>query len=139
MSAPSKPPRRLPKPRKPIRRTVRPSRVRKTPSGAARRSADLIWAKAVRESGPCAALQFPVPLGDGWCRHVRCSGQIEAAHGFGRTWPASRTDPANGFPLCHGAHRWFTEHPDAWTEFLKMKLGLEAYEALRLKAQGRTE
>ena len=55
MSAQPKPAKRLPKARKPIRRSVRPSRVRETPSGAARRSADLIWAKAVRESGPCVA------------------------------------------------------------------------------------
>lgn len=136
----AKPPKRGPKPRKAIKRGSMPARVRKTASGRAKHAADIAWAKAVRESGPCAAKGVSV----GWTEyqerdlcvyvHTRCN-EITAAHVVSRRYSATRTDRANGLPLCLNAHRFFTEHPLAWEAFVIKTIGQERFAALKAKAQ----
>lgn len=146
----AKPPKRGPKPKKPIKRSSRPARVRKTASGKARHSADIAWAKAVREIGPCAAIgeRFPEEWLHQWTDGTgqvrsdertyfilhRCEGQIEAAHIVRRGYAATRTDKTNGLPLCHWAHAWFTNHPLAWEAFVTKKIGAEKFSELKAKA-----
>ena len=137
----AKPPRRGPKPKKPIARTSRPSRVRKSAAGRAKLAADLAWAKAVRESGPCAALGYeyhnlldprgrPLPVA-----HHMCFSATTAAHIVSRRYAATRTEKRNGLPLCLRMHQWFTSHPLAWEAFVTQKIGAEAFAALKAKAQ----
>lgn len=128
----AKPPRRGPKPKRPIKRSSRPARVRKTASGKAKHAADLAWANAVRESGPCAAILSGVSW---FGHHSRCEGQIEAAHIVSRRYAGTRHDPQNGLPLCHGVHSFFTEHPRLWDAFVTQKIGADAYAQLKAKAQ----
>lgn len=135
-----KPAKRGPKPRRPIARTSKPARVRKTARGKARHAADLEWAKAIRESGPCAAqrarLLWAEDSSEGIFiyEHRMCFGQIEAAHILPRRYAATRTDRRNGLPLCHAAHSMFTRHPVAWALFVTNTIGKVAYGALKQKA-----
>lgn len=145
-----KPPKRGPKPRRtiarsktPIQRNSRPARMRRTAGGKAKHSADLAWAKAVRAKGRCAArgtahvivveVARDVFVETVW-EHLDCAGPIDAAHGFPRTFSATRIDPENGWPLCRLAHQTFTAHPKAWMDFMRRTLGEAEYERLRRKA-----
>ena len=107
--------------------------MRKTALGRAKHSADIAWAKGVRESGPCWALGHAL---GGWVHlQMECNGQMEAAHIVRRGYAATRHMPENGRPLCHNAHAWFTSHPLAWEAFCVARLGREAYTSLKAKAQ----
>lgn len=123
------------KAKKPIQRRTRPSRVRKTAKAAAGRKADLAWAKAVRESGPCAALGVEFSWEFLTIVHVteKCNW-ITAAHIVSRRYVATRTDRRNGLPLCFNAHLFFTANPKAWEAFAIKKLGQKAYDRLKAKA-----
>ena len=134
-----KPEKRQPKPRKPIQRSGRPARVRRTPRGKAIHAADLKWAKAIRESGPCAALGVMYgSLAEGYeVTHSVCYTPITAAHIVSRRYASTRTDPRNGMPLCLGIHSFFTAHPKEWEAFVVKKIGQKRLEALKAKAQGR--
>jgi len=130
-----------PRPRKakrPIARTSKPSRIRKTAKGKTKHAADLAWAKAIRESGPCAARGVLTLWNDGKgpvaYRHDICHGPIEAAHIVSRRYSATRTDLRNGLPLCHYVHAFFTSHPLAWDAFIAYKIGKTAYSTLKQKA-----
>lgn len=164
-----KPAKRGPKPcrpiarsKKPIPRSSRPAKVRRTAGGKAKHAADLAWAKAIRAKGPCVAKGEPFAYRTEWFLETpagfrresaityhahRCPGtEVEAAHIIRRGYAATRTDLDNGVPLCHSAHAYFTERPEAWIAFAKRTIGSEKYEALRQKAiqgpkppQGETE
>ena len=140
MISPLLKPTRAKKAPKPIARGKRPARVRKTASGRAKHAADLAWAKAVRGSGPCAALGYeyhnlldprgrPLPVA-----HHMCFSATTAAHIVSRRYAATRTEKRNGLPLCLRMHQWFTSHPLAWEAFVTQKIGAEAFAALKAKA-----
>lgn len=159
----TKPPRRGPKPKRPIKRstaplkrTSRPSPIRRTPKAAEKRQADREWSAAVKAKGPCAAkgkdivgpwsFRFKDDLlgvdvnvtGSGPFRH-ECLGPIDPAHIFSRRFAATRHDPDNGMPLCRAAHDWFTQHSIAWELFCRETIGPEAHAALYAKAHGISE
>lgn len=129
-------PKPAPRIKKPKRR---PPRVSKRPSRQAELKADAKWAKAVGESGPCAALGIFVQWVDSFwndaaLNHGFCIGPITAAHVMSRRYAATRTDKRNGLPLCLTVHDFFTAHPIAWDAFVVEKIGRSRYEALRKKA-----
>lgn len=158
MSAPPKPARRGRKPKRPIARSKepiprrsRPAAFRRTDPAKERLKADREWARAIRAKGPCAAIgetffyktrsHFITEDVDQETVVItrathRCADPLflEAAHIIRRGYAATRTDLDNGLPLCHFAHAYFTERPEAWINFVKRKIGVEKYEALRIKA-----
>jgi hypothetical protein len=149
MTAMPKPEKRGPKPRKPIERSSkpiprrsRPAKVRKTASGKAKQAADRAWAAAIRAKGPCAArgVSFLLKEKHGEMRITHtsdcCLGTIDPAHVLSRTFPATRTEVANGIPICRAAHDWFTVRPLAWEAFCRQLLGDAEYERLYRKAHG---
>lgn len=147
-----KPPKRGPKPRKPLKRasrpiarSSRPAAVRRSQSGKAKRAADLAWAQAVRAKGPCIARGKVMIAEITWhiggvggsaveISHQECRGGLTAAHVIRRGYLATRTDLANGVPLCFEAHDFMTRHPDRWVDFISEYLGADEYERLRRKA-----
>lgn len=128
-----KPPKRGPKPRKPIKRSSkpiarksRPAPVRRSESGRAKSAADREWSRAVLAKGPCAAL--------GRWGHIACFGRIDPAHIQSRRYLATRHDVSNGLPLCRFIHDWFGRHPEEFEAFVRTRIGDAEYERLRLKA-----
>lgn len=132
MSAPPKPAKRPRKPRKPLKRSStpiarksRPARVRRSEAGQAKHRKDRAWSEAIHARGACEI------------HGAACRGRLEAAHGISRRYSATRHDLRNGFLICAEAHRFYTEHPSIWTDWLIDRLGASEYQELSRKAQGR--
>lgn len=87
-----------------------------------RKRADALWSEIVRSRGACEAAGLT---------SVRCGGVLQAAHGFPRTYYATRWVVLNGFCICAGHHRWFTSKPIEWTVFMLERLGQHPFEELR--------
>lgn len=57
--------------------------------------------------------------------------KLECAHVVGRRYRATRWLLDNARCLCHACHRFFTEHPLQWVQFI----GMEEYQRLDARAQ----
>lgn len=88
-----------------------------------RDSADIWFSKAVR-------------LRDGACLYCGNTETNECAHLVGRRNKAVRWDMMNAVSLCHYHHRYFTENPVAFYDWLAITLGEGHLDILREKAQG---
>jgi hypothetical protein len=88
---------------------------------AIRRMANDLWSKVVTSRpGGCE------------CPRPEHNGPFQGAHGFGKkSYPAVRHLPINGWKLASGCHRFYTDHPIEWDEFMRQQLGPLAYEELR--------
>ena len=67
-----------------------------------------------------------------FCRKV--DTRVECAHIFGRRAKSTRWDINNAVSLCHYHHRYFTENPVLFFDWLSEYLGEERLDALRLKS-----
>ena len=102
-----------------------PPRIRRRRVGGtswASREADRLWSAIVRSAGACY-------LADR-AGHV-CAGPLQAAHGFSRRYRVTRWNLLNGFPLCAGAHVFYTHEPLGWDDLLREWWGAELYHTLR--------
>lgn len=64
--------------------------------------------------------------------------QLECAHIWGRRNKSVRWHPLNAVSLSHYSHRFFTENPAAFIDWVKNRMGERAYEELeRLARQPR--
>jgi hypothetical protein len=88
-----------------------------------RDAADIWFSKAVRAR-------------DGKCLHTGRTDALECAHIYGRRAKILRWDMGNAVTLTHSSHRYFTENPIAFHDWLVMTLGEGHMEILREKAQG---
>lgn len=81
---------------------------------------DKVFAWLVRTSGPCA----------------RCGTEfnLQCAHGFSRSYRATRWDFRNAFPLCASDHMYFTHRPIEWDNWLRIEWGLDLYDEIRALA-----
>lgn len=97
---------------------------------------DTLWAQLVKAGGRCAVVAgggvwvnieaaFKLRPSGEWVQDKRfgarfpvCDGRLEAAHIVPRRHRTTRWDPANGRPLCHAHHRYFTDHEKAWRDFI---------------------
>jgi hypothetical protein len=112
------------RPRTPIARTRRPRARRATSPARHKKYADDLFSLIVRTR-------------DGWtCQVETCRAQLahrrmQAAHGFSRIHWQTRFDESNVWTLCDACHIHFTfRDRDGWTEWMKRRLGEEAYWAL---------
>lgn len=72
---------------------------------------------------------------DGYRCRICGSGQsIQWAHLFSRRYLNTRWDLENSWALCRRCHYRYTKRPDEWASLLELRLGREAYEALRARA-----
>jgi hypothetical protein len=123
-----KPAKRSPKPRKRVKRSVRPHAVRQTKRAAAKRDLAYLWRVKVRakNGGRCVMRNTYGSM------HL-CVGVIQAAHGFGvDEAPGVRLALWNGEPLCAWTHEYFERRKKRWRAFLQKLWGpdLYAYRAL---------
>jgi 5-methylcytosine-specific restriction endonuclease McrA len=117
-----KPQKRSPKPRKPVKRSVRPHAVRQTKRAAQRRRLDRLWRKAVMGEGKPLCWNCGDPATD-------------AAHLVSRRYNVTRWDRRNGLPLCRPCHNHFTRKPKEWDIVLWIHMP-QIYGDLRRQAFG---
>jgi len=67
------------------------------------------------------------------------SGQLQCMHIISRRHAATRTDLDNALAGCAACHRFFTENPVEWTDFIIGQTGRAKYELLWLKAHTPTK
>lgn len=72
---------------------------------------------------------------DGKCLYTGQQTALECAHIVGRRNKAVRWDMMNAVTLTHSAHRYFTENPIAFHDWLQMTLGHGHLDILREKSQ----
>jgi hypothetical protein len=115
-------PRRKAKERKPIKRTKRPRKQRKTSRGKIGRLADKLFSLVVRKRGACEAGQ------------IKCAGPLQCAHIVSRSYRSTRWAEDNAFALCAAAHTYFTHHPLEWEVFVETAIGCENYSQIKRRA-----
>jgi hypothetical protein len=98
-------------------RTKRPRKLRKGKRASIARECDRLWSLIVRSRG-----------------RSEISGSTEnlqGAHGFSRSYKATRWLPLNGFALTQSEHVYFTYRPLEWDEHLRKSWGQPVYDELR--------
>lgn len=126
-----KPAKRSPKPAKRIARGKAPRKVRKTSRSKMSQTADTLFSKIVRHGGGCVyhGSEFsPDCWGGG------CAGPVQCAHIVSRTYRSVRWSEDNAMRLCAGAHVYMTHHPLEWENFVTMRIGDDAFAALKRRA-----
>lgn len=73
---------------------------------------------------------------DGRCLHTGMEGRLECAHIYGRRAKILRWSLDNAVSLTSASHRYFTENPIAFHDWLEATLGEGHMAILREKAQG---
>lgn len=67
----------------------------------------------------------------GYCANCGVTFQLQCAHGFPRTYRNTRWDERNLWALCKACHVYFTYRPLEWTDWMKDRMGLDLYRAVR--------
>lgn len=103
------------------------TRKKKTPIKVLNDSLDNLWSELVKI------------IGGYECAYCGKTSYLNSHHLFSRNNFAVRWDTTNGMCLCSGCHTLsskFSAHktPIEFVEWLKVKIGEEAYDKLRLKA-----
>lgn len=94
---------------------------------------DAVFSDCIRAAANCCEAHGE-PMYQG---NIECSGGLECAHIHSRRYQIVRHDPLNALSLCSAHHRWYTDHPVFFTEFLRRYLGQEHLDILREKLQSR--
>ena len=68
-------------------------------------------------------------------KYVGVTQGLHCAHFHGRANRNTRWDDRNCVALCYGCHLYFHAYPLEFTEFFKARLGEQAFEMLRARAQ----
>lgn len=68
-----------------------------------------------------------------------CRGSYQWAHGLSRRYHGTRWLLDNGFRLCAGAHKFYTDRPLEWEEFLKHKWGEDKLQTMKRIALSETD
>jgi hypothetical protein len=87
---------------------------------ATRDQCDTVWGRIIRAPGVCC--------------NCGSTEVIQAAHGFSRSYAATRHDLRNGFPLCRADHVYYTHRPLEWADWLIEKWGPDLFAELRALA-----
>ena len=100
-------------------------------SGIKRDALDAIFSDCIRAAANgCEAHNEPMHQGN-----MQCSGSLECAHIHSRRYQIVRHDPLNVVSLCGAHHRWYTDHPVYFTEWLRRYKGQDHLDILTEKLQ----
>lgn len=130
-----KPAKRGPRPRKPIARTSRPSRIRRTVRGREQAILNTLFSVVVRLRDPfCEIERCNTGAADGsrgvWGRGIP-DFSTDAAHLFGKgAHPKIRWDLRNAVGACRACHSYMTRRPKEWAGWLRDHLHVATFEAL---------
>jgi len=94
--------------------------------------------------GRCDDLARERARGRGVCEIEGCGAtararRMEWAHGFSRRYHAVRHLDANGRYLCYKHHTWYSDRGEEWREWLREKIGIEAFEEMRAHRNDRCD
>lgn len=120
---------------KPLRRTRRPAAVRRIgPKRALKNAHDALALLIKDRDGQRCVIDLerwrPGKEHTYWL-------PLQAMHGIRREYRGTTLDSRNLFTGCAGCHKYFTEHSEEWTEWLRERMGADALEALRRVALAR--
>ncbi len=99
-----------------ITRTTRPK--------GAKGKADRLFSKLIRSRGVCVGCgerEYP---------------KLQTCHVVSRRYAWTRVDPDNAVCGCWRCHRYWTDNPVEWAQFVENHLGLDEYLRLKQKALG---
>ena len=85
-----------------------------------RGKADQLFSKIIRSRGEC--------------EKCGSTDYLQCAHIVSRRYSATRCDTANALCLCAKCHRYFTDNPVEWAQWVAMGEGLYKYLRLKEKA-----
>ncbi len=88
-----------------------------------RGKADVLFSKIIRSAGVCRR-----------CGETEYA-KLQTAHILSRRYSATRTDTSAAICLCWTCHRFFTDNPVEWTDWLDITIGRAEYLRLKMKAQ----
>lgn len=91
---------------------------------------------AIKRDAADIAFSKVVRARDGQCLYTGKRESLECAHIYGRRAIVTRWDLMNAVTLTHSAHRYFTENPVAFHEWLIEELGEVHMTILREKRNG---
>jgi len=83
--------------------------------------ADKLFSEVIRSVGYCEAKGFD---------KVKCSQQLQCMHIISRRFNATRCDLRNAFSGCAAHHRYFTDHPKQFSEFVDTTWAKEYYDQM---------
>jgi hypothetical protein len=83
--------------------------MKKIKKSTLRNKADSLFSKFIRSRGYCQAEGKTM---------TKCGGVLQCCHVTTRSVTALRYDEMNVLCMCAGHHRFFTNHPLEWAEFL---------------------
>ena len=100
-------------------------------SGIKRDALDAIFSDCIRAARNCCEAHGE----EMYQGNKQCGGGLECAHIHSRRYQIVRHDPLNVVSLCSAHHRWYTDHPVFFSEWLNRYLGHEHLDLLREKLQ----
>jgi hypothetical protein len=90
----------------------------------------------VRDGGMCQrCFAMPDPRGL-HCAHMFSRRCGVCTKNWRKPHYCTRLDPGNAMALCYGCHQHVDSHPDEKEALFRLRLGDEAFDALRLRAHG---
>ena len=87
--------------------------MRKPNKSTLKRKLDKLAGEAIRSIGYCEAHAYDKPNS--------CSTQLQWCHLKSRRYLVTRWDPLNAVCMCAACHRFFTDHPDHFRNFIEDK------------------
>lgn len=94
-----------------------PKRRKTSVQSAAKRKADQVFSRIVRNVG--------------FCENCGTGFNLQCAHWLSRRYSNIRTDFDNAFCLCAGCHAYFSADPTAWAQWATDRRGWDTYFRLR--------
>jgi len=82
----------------------------------------------------CDAVFGRIVRAPGICMNCGSTEVIQCAHGFSRSYRATRWDRRNGFNLCRKCHMHYTHRPLEWDAWLRRLWGDRLYDEMRALA-----
>ena len=92
-------------------------------------------ARAKGAKGKADALTSKIVRSVGHCESCSSTDYLQCAHIVSRRYSATRCHLPNLLCLCASCHRRYTDWPLEFNKFVEKKIGLEAYEELKRKAE----
>lgn len=96
--------------------------------------------KGMKRSAEDRKFSLMIRERDGWtCQrcgqsYVPPTQALHCAHMFSRGKLSTRFDPENAKALCYGCHRYLDQRPVVKRDWFEMKLGIERFAALEIRA-----
>tara|TARA_Y100001949_G_scaffold5023_1_gene3862 strand:- start:1686 stop:2045 length:360 start_codon:yes stop_codon:yes gene_type:complete len=83
------------------------------------------------DKGKATKLHAQLTRSLGYCQCCGGTNHLQCAHIISRKYSHTRTDLENAFCLCAACHRYFTDNPVEFGDFVTREIGDDKYVALK--------